>query len=325
MANRVTTLGADGLFNGDGKKLNNAVLDVYSLDIMHNAQGVMRYEDFAVMRTDLMRVPGETVKFTTYSDIERGGAITEGVSLEGRSMQTSEVSVTVTEYGNAIKVSEKLLQLAWDDVLSEASVLLGRDYAVVRDLDIRDKLVASGSTLFADANSAGHDALGDVTAGDKLDIETLRNGIESLQTVNAPKFMDDFYVCLVHPHQAAYLRRDPDWVNAHNYARTRNLFTGEIGRWEDVVFITTTHQGNGVAGATEAGYETALDGTGHNGIDLYRATLLADQAYAVCDALPVELRDNGVEDFGRLHGLAWYGIWGCGVLKPNHIVHMISA
>jgi len=28
----------------------------------------------------------------------------------------------------------------------------------------------------------------------------------------------------------------------------------------------------------------------------------------------VELRDGGVIDFGREHGLAWYAIWGFGVI-----------
>jgi len=311
-----------GTSGGDRTQLSEAVLDVYSLDILHEAQGIMRYEEFAVLRSDLQAAPGQTVQFTTYSDVTRGGELTEGTNLSTYAMSASQQSITVSEYGNAISVSEKLLQASYDNLLGEAALLLGRDYAVVRDLAVRDAIVGSGSTLFT---SSGAAAVGDVLEDDKMDIETLRVGIENLQTVNAPKFMSDFYVCMVHPHQAAYLKRDPDWVSAHQYAGSRNLFNGEIGRWEDVVFITTTHQGNGAAGVSAPGYEADLAGTGAGAQDLYRATLLADQAFAIADGLPVELRDNGVEDFGRMHSLAWYGIWGQGVLNSDHIIHMISS
>ncbi len=302
--------------------LTEALMDVYSLDIMHTAQGIMRYEEFAVKKTELSVAPGQNVLFTTYSDISRGGSIAEDATLTTTNMSASQVTCTVGEYGNAIGMSEKLLQLSWDNVLAEAALLLGRDYAVVRDLAARDAVVAGGSTLFTTDGAA---AVSDVLPDDTFDVETLRVAIENLQTANAPKFYGDFYTCFIHPHQAAYLRRDPDWISAHQYAGSRALFTGEVGRWEDCIFIVTTHQGNGAAAGTAPGYEAALDATGQGGQDLYRATVVADQAYAIADSLPVELRDNGVEDFGRTHGLAWYAIWGQVVLEDDYIVHVISS
>jgi hypothetical protein len=38
--------------------------------------------------------------------------------------------------------------------------------------------------------------------------------------------------------------------------------------------------------------------------------MIGDNAFGQPIALPVELRDGGVLDFGREHALAWYGIWG---------------
>lgn len=307
---------------GDIVALPQALMDVYSSDIAHTAQGIMRYEEFAMMKDDLTKQPGETIVFTYYSDITRGGPLTENVAMETKSLSSSQKSITVTEYGNAVGVSEKLLQLTWDDLLAETAVLLGRDYAVVRDLAIRDACVAGGSSIvFANPNAS---VLGDVAQADTLDIETLRRSLELLSTANAPKFLDDFYVCFVHPHQSTYLRRDPDWISANNYANTRALFNGEIGRWEDVLFIETSHQGNGAAAATAPGYDATLDGTGSGAANLYRATLCADQSYGVADALMVEMRHDGVTDFGRKHGMAWYAIWGQDVLESDYMIHMIS-
>ena len=51
---------------------------------------------------------------------------------------------------------------------------------------------------------------------------------------------------------------------------------------------------------------------------IYKATLFGDEYYGVAYSLPVQLRDNGVEDFGREHGLAWYSIWGTGLLHDEY-------
>jgi N4-gp56 family major capsid protein len=310
--------GANGL-----TALPEAMLEVFSLDILHNAQGIMRFEEFAVRKQELLASPGEVVKFTIYDDIARGGELTENVDLSAKAMSASQKSITVKEWGNAIKVSEKLLRLSWDDVMAESATLLGRDYAVTRDLALRDALFTGASNnLLVDPTA---DVIGDLDANDTFDIESIRNAVEILQTNDAPKFFGDYYVCFIHPHQASYLRRDQDWLNAHQYVGTRNLFNGEIGRWEDVIFIVTTHAPNGACANTAPGYDNALDGTGAEGIDLYKACVFADQALYVADSLPVELRDNGVEDFGRTHGLAWYSIFGTECLKPEYAVTITSA
>ena len=325
--NTITSGAGAGIYSGNAVIQSTAgelfpLLDVYSLEVLHKARGVMMYEQFAMRKTELSAGPGQTVKFITYDDISRGGQLTETTSLSTRSMAQSVKSLTVTEWGNAISVSEKLLQLSFDDLMTEAAILLGRDYAVVRDLSLRDILVSEVSqVIYAGSNSV-------ITAVDSSDILTvndIRKAVEVLQTANVPKFNNDYYVCFIHPHQAFSLRRDSDWQSANNYAQTRNVFNGELGRWEDVIFVSTTHQGNGACSSSDPGYEVALHEAGADDIDLYRATLFGDQCFAVADALPVELRDNGVEDFGRKHSLAWYAIWGVGVLQADYGVHIISA
>lgn len=317
--------------------LPQALLEVYSLDILHNAQGIMRFEEFAVRKQELLAAPGESINFTIYNDIDRlnGGKLTEHESLSANSMSATRKTIQIEEWGNAIKVSEKLLRLSWDDVMGEAATLLGRDYAVARDLALRDALFNGVANVVGQSiTSANDDATGtvDIDASETFSIEHIREAVEILQTNDAPKFFGDYYVCFLHPHQAAYLRRDPDWVNAHQYVGTRNLFNGEIGRWEDVIFIVTTHAPNGAAGPTAPGYDASLVapvGAPANGLAVgvagYKACIFADQCLYIADSLPVELRDNGVEDFGRTHGLAWYSLFGVDVLKPEYGVSITTA
>jgi N4-gp56 family major capsid protein len=246
-------------------------------------------------------------------------------------MVANKKSITVDEWGNAIKVSEKLLRLSWDDVMAEAATLLGRDYAVVRDLAFRDALSSEiTNIIYADAGATGGNSdKANMEAADVLDIETIRDAVEILETANAPKFFGDYYVCFVHPHQASHLRRDQDWVHTHQYVGTRNIFNGEIGRFEDVIFVTTTHALNGVAGANTPGesafYQTGGDAGDISTIPLYEGLIFGDQCLYSADALPVELRDNGVEDFGRIHGLAWYSLFGVKCLCSEYGVKLVSA
>lgn len=309
--------------SGDTTALSPALLAVYSADIEHSAQGIMRFHEFVVEKEELSKQPGESISFTTYADIEGGGALTETTDLETKRMSASQASITVTEYGNAIGVREKLLQLSYDDVLAEAAVLLGRNYAKVVDTTIRNVFVGATNTIYA-GGRASRAALKGGT--DYFDVETIRIAVETLQTGEAPKFLvdgDEFYVCFLHPHCSAYLKRDPDWVAANNYANTRRLFTGELGRWEDVIFIGTTHMRNGAAATTHPGYlaglvDAATGGTSN--ADVYESVIFGDNAVGRAIALPVEMRDNGIQDFGRKHALAWYSIEGYGILNDDHIV-----
>jgi hypothetical protein len=56
----------------------------------------------------------------------------------------------------------------------------------------------------------------------------------------------------------------------------------------------------------------------------YEAIMLGDNAFGQAISLPVELRDGGVLDFGREHALAWYSIWGWGVITESSVVKIVT-
>ena len=76
---------------------------------------------------------------------------------------------------------------------------------------------------------------------------------------------------------------------------------------------------NGKAPTTDPSYNAALvKGTASNLTDVFQAVVFGDAYYGIATSLPVELRDNGVEDFGRKRSLAWYSIFGTGKLHANY-------
>jgi len=288
--------------------LSEVVLTIYSKDIMFQAQPVLRFDQFAQVKTDLSATPGKQITFFKYDNLSAGGILTEGTAMSTQALAGSQVSIAVYEYGNAVAVSNMLLVTAFTDVMADTAKLLGQDYAKVIDGLARDVLEdGAGSTVFAN-DAANVDA---VTSSDYLTLEEIKDAVEVLATNNSRKINNDHWVCFVHPHQSRRLRDDADWVTVGKLDPQR-MYNGEIGRIDDVIFVETT--------------QISIDAnSAATPVDVYSAIMIGDQAFGKAVALPVEMRDNGVVDFGRERDLAWYTICGYGVLNEDNIVKIATA
>lgn len=310
--------------------LAQATRDVFSAEIWFAALPVLKFDQFSTKKTELGVQPGRQIQMPKMNAIKRGGPLSEGVRMSTRAMSMSLQSISVVEQGNAVGFSEYLLQTSFYDQLAAASLLLGRDMAVVLDTQLRDTVVSAGSTVFANGKSLRTQ----LVSSDTFGTEEIRQAVETLAINNSPKWGGDHYICFIHPHQSAYLRRTNDWTNAALYAGSTQMYTGEIGRFEDVRFVESTVVPNGRSSArdpntgdyVDLGFDPALaSGYSGNQVAVYRAVMFGEYAYGHATALPVELRDNGVEDFGREHGLAWYAIWGSNYLESANIVRIETA
>lgn len=310
---------------GAAVKLINHLRPVYSKEIEFKAMPIMKFLQFAKQKTELGVQPGLTIQMMTYNNLKKGGALTEGVRLQTQTLSSSMKSISVSERGNAIAVTELALRASFTDIMSDATTLLGRDMAIVLDCELRDvALTGAGGTSViygrVDKNAAKISSRASITTTNVLSVTTIKDAVELLATNNAPKFGGNYYVCFVHPHQSRALRDDPAWIEASKYGAVDQLFTGEIGRIEDVRFIETTLMRNGACASDDDAYLAALahgaDGAPAE-VDVFQSVLFGEDYFAMATAMPVELRDNGVVDFGREHSLAWYAIWGTGVLNPE--------
>lgn len=284
---------------------------------------ILRFEQFAVKKTELGVQPGLTVNFARYNNLPAAKQLVEGVRMETNALAASMFSITVAEHGMAIAVSELLLNASFDDVMATASRLLGRNMAMYLDAQARDTLLQASSVLYgynkfalteaqrsplspydrgtAAANRAALTGQYDFTAALTKDIT------ETLATKNVPR-LGDSYVTFVHPHQSRRLRDDPEWIEVTKYASPGNFMLGEIGRINDNVFIETTQ------------VTQVTNGSGTTPAPVYQAITIGDNAFGHAISLPVELRDGGVLDFGREHALAWYAIWGLGLITDQAVV-----
>lgn len=306
-------------YPGANAQLTQAIQTIWSKEILFQAMPILRFEQFAVKKTELGVAPGLTVNFMRYNNLPSATPLVEGIRMQTAALTASQYSITVSEHGFAVSVSELLLNASFDDVMASASRLLGRNMALYLDTQARDTLMTGTSVVYGydiDTNKGnvtgtrGFYEKGDQGDGTKvaaagakylLTPHAVKDSVETLATKNMPR-LGETYVCFIHPHQSRSLRDTPEFIEVSKYAAPGNFMIGEIGRLYDVVFIETTQV------KQEAG--------------VYDAIMIGDNAFGHAISLPVELRDGGILDFGREHALAWYSIWGLGKITDDAIVRI---
>jgi N4-gp56 family major capsid protein len=360
--------GAPTAYSGSNSQLSQAIQTIWSKEILFQAMPILRFEQFAVKKTELGVAPGLRVNFLRYKNFAVDTTpLTEGVRMTTNALTAEQIAITVAEHGYATAVSELLLNSSFDDIMASASRLLGRHMAQYLDQQARDTLSAATSAVFGYdrsgytaattfntyAEGTVGTAISDLDGNHKLTTGTIKDAALTLAGKNIPR-IGETYVMFVHPKQSRDLRSNPEFIEVTKYAAPGNFMLGEIGRLYDVVFIETTQVKKLAASGTyttstnvgvpanasvvpvkantspgtggnpastdftaEAGYLTSATG---NSADVYESLMIGDNAFGHAISLPVELRDGGVLDFGREHALAWYAIWGLGIITDQAIV-----
>ena len=358
--------GAPTAYSGSNTSLNQAIQTIWSKEILFQAMPILRFEQFAVKKTELGVAPGLRVNFLRYKNFAVDPTpLTEGVRMTTNALTAEQIAITVAEHGYAVAVSELLLNASFDDVMASASRLLGRQMAQYLDVQARNTLSAATSAVFGydrtsvqgvnDWYNEGTVAtqFSDLDGNYKLSTGAVKDAALTLASKNIPR-LGETYVMFISPAQSRDIRSNPEFIEVTKYAAPGNFMLGEIGRLYDVVFIETTQvkklavnaayttstsvglpasqievpvkantaPGNGGNPESsdftaEKGYLTTATG---NGASVYEAIMIGDNAFGHAISLPVELRDGGVLDFGREHALAWYAIYGLGLITDQSVV-----
>ena len=300
-------------YSGANTALAPAIQTIWSKEILFQSMPILRFEQFAVKKTELGVQPGLQINFMRYNNLGQATQLVEGVRLQTNALTASQFSITVAEHGYAVAVSELLLNASFDDVMASASRLLGRNMALYLDQQARDTLLLGTSVTYGYNNTPGtvtsrspYDSgapaanRAALTGAFRFSTALVKDNVETLATKNVPR-LGETYVSFIHPHQSRSLRDNPEFIEVTKYAAPGNFMLGEVGRLYDCVFIETTQIKQPAA-------------------NVYQAITIGDNAFGHAISLPVELRDGGILDFGREHALAWYAIWGLGVITDQAIV-----
>lgn len=186
---------------------------------------------------------GDTVNFRRFNSLlANTTALTEGVTPAGTALNVSAITATVSQYGDFIKISDKLKKMGIDAVLTESTELLAEQAAETIDEVVRNVIVVGTNVQYA-GGRANSNA---VTATDVLTASEIAKAVRTLRKKNAKPHDGKFFIGLVDPEVAYDLMYAVDengknlWQDVSKYSGGTAIMEGEIGKIAGVRFIETT-------------------------------------------------------------------------------------
>ena len=282
--------------------LGNLVVNAYDTYVRAALRSLPVMRSVADLRPVSMTNPGTTLKFAVYDNLTAATtALTETSDVTPVALgNPSQVTVTVTEYGNAVEQTEKVNLAAFSDI----DTMIG-DAIAYNAADTLDKLVATALTGGTVVKYGGtRTSTATLTASDVLSTTMLRKAQTALLEANAQPRIGDLYTLFIHPRQAFDLRAETGsggFVDIHKYTTENvgNLVTGTIGVLEGFQVVQTTRVPSGADGASSA--------TVYKAVAVGKEALLEANVYDVQTVIAPQ-----IDILRRKSALGWkyFGGWG---------------
>ena len=215
----------------------------YDMTLIDEAQANLVHDQFGQKRP-IPKNGGKTIEFRKFAALAKATTpLTEGVTPDGKGLTVSTITATVAQYGDYITQSDVLELTSLDNTILEATKLLGRQAGLTLDTIVRNVLHSGTNVTYCPKVADGVETA--VTSRANLDntcqltVKVLQQVVAKLRAQNAPT-IGGKYVAIIHPYVAYDLMRDPEWIDAHKYAKPENLYEGEIGEVAGVRFVQTS-------------------------------------------------------------------------------------
>jgi len=216
----------------------------YDTELLENARANLYFEQFG-RKQNLPANRGRTMEWRKWNTLPRANVLQEGVIPSGQKMGQTMLTATLEQYGMFVAITDLLDLHHIDDVLLGATEELGASAGETKDILIRNVLQAGTSVMFCDNVAADgtktqvSEYAGMSSDNCRLTPDMVAKAATHLKKMNAPT-IGGKYVAIIHPYVAYDLMRDPEWIDAHKYAKPDNLYEGEIGEVAGVRFVQTS-------------------------------------------------------------------------------------
>jgi N4-gp56 family major capsid protein len=217
----------------------------YQDRLIDNAEPNLVYQQFGSKRP-IPAGKGKSTEFRKYDPLPKNlTTLVEGVTPDGQSLNVTNITATVSQYGGYITVSDVLDLTAIDRNIDEATKLLGGQAGRTLDTVVRDIVTAGTNVMFAPSVSGTTETAitlrKDVTTACGLTPKVVRLAAAKLRRMNAVP-IDDCFVAIVHPDVVCDLMGTEEWIDFHKHTDTGvgQYYNGEVGRIAGVRFVQST-------------------------------------------------------------------------------------
>lgn len=308
----------------DTSALVNLVQTAYDQKVRLALRSVPSFRAIADTKPVQQTQPGSSVVFQIHQDLSPAiTPLNETTDPSGVSLgNTTQVTVTLNEYGNFTVVTKALKEFALDSGLdSNIANIIAYNLADSIDKIISFVLLGAENVITREAGvTVVNDAdLTAITATDTITSSMITLAVAELRGASVVPFDGDNYVAYIHPKVARDLRAETDlagWRYPHTNtdAGVSKVLAGEIGIYEGVRFV-------------ESSRVPVIRASEEATIDIYSTFVMGREALAeaVAEEFSVVADGTVVDPLKRKMAIGWYGIAGWNLFRPESLWNIQTA
>jgi len=330
----------------------------YDRNLLERALPLLVFDKFGQQRP-LKGRSGMQMVFRRYKSLAAvaSALANEGEPGSGATIEKQEVIVNILQYGNFTTVTDVLEVAGLDNVILEATAILGENMGESLDCVYREKLCTGSQFLRVTADGNATSVAGTWGVGIKATVagclhrQVLDKAINILDRNKAKKFTamiqgaprDNTYPVaasywfIIHPDQVkdlytttfSNLTKGSDFTPVEAYASQAQVMDGEVGKYRSARIIATTQckieAGLGAADSSNLHRETGA------ACDVYHNLMFGKDAYGLVpldglNSRSIIHRAGGVSDpLNQKNTVGWKAATACAILNDEHLVRIEAA
>lgn len=279
--------------------LTNIVQNAYNREFYFALRSQPLFEMVADIKPAEQPMPGSAVIFSVGADLSQAtSTLTENSDVSAVALTNpSQVTVTLSEFGNAVQLTAKLRATSFIDVDSATLNILG--YNAADSLDaVALAVLQAGTNVIYGNGAAGRTS---ITPNSVLKGADIRQAVAKARAAKAPPRRGNYYVLFIHPHVGYDVRNDTatgNWRESHIYASPEAIYAGEVGAFEGAIVVETPR----INILTDSGSSPTTT-------DVYLNVMVGAQALAKAAAIEAHLVQSPITDhLRRLVTYGWYAL-----------------
>jgi N4-gp56 family major capsid protein len=316
MAGQIWTVAAEG-----GYMYSDELSDYLRI----KAQPLTKFRQFCDAGDGAEKGLGRGDKFfwDVYSDIgTQGRELDERQAIPESSFTVAQRSLTITEAGNSVPFTGKLMDLAKHDVQVIIDRTLKNDARKYFDIKAFNQFRSTVTRVVpTGGNSTTSVTVTTNSTASQTNNVALGTGhikaiSDYMKEANIPPFKDDDYMCISHPSTYRTFKNQLEGIKQYTAIGITEIYSGEIGRYENMRFVEQNFIPKGGANnATTFDPYSQTSQAWANGLSSW-ALFFGGDTVTEAIALPEEIRAKIPGDYGRSRGIAWYYLGGFGLAHP---------
>lgn len=289
----------------------------------------------------LPRNKADNVKFRRAVPLAISTAtLTEGVTPTGQQLRYEDVSVTLGQYGDVIKITDRVHDLSEDPVLKDASILSGEQAAETTEMVIWGVVKAGTNVVYT--NGTARNAVNTV-----ISLNAIRKAVRTLKQnrgrqhtsmlSGSPDYgtspIEGGYIAFGHTDNEADVRNLPGFIPVAEYGSRKPLCPEELGTVENVRFILTPllEPFEDAGGTASTNSTKSTTGTS---ADVYPLIITAKEAYGLVPlkgegAITPAVLNPGTpsksDPLGQRGYVSWKTYFACVRLNESWMVRIETA